>query len=254
MLKNALRSILGRVPSQAKRAADAESLALIPMLDLLNHRADAPTKLTWDAAQLAYVLVALETIRAGSEVHLSYGSTRNNDDLVLNFGFVLSPNPHDVLLVPDIAPCLRACAARLFKESDCYVPSAAEIESRLELLGRLHLSTALLATPLSSSGADAMATHAMRVVLASPSELKQPFELRRAASAATEWRVREAICCMCEEAIAELAGSSDLGPGNTAGNAERTRMALQFRQEKERVLRELVGRMRAPTSDSTVRV
>ena len=72
-------------------APKAREMALMPMLDALNHASDAKssTRCRWDAGREAFVLVASEPVRQGAQVLLSYGD-KGNGELLHRHGFILS--------------------------------------------------------------------------------------------------------------------------------------------------------------------
>mmetsp|Transcript_85633 Transcript_85633/g.138853 ORF Transcript_85633/g.138853 Transcript_85633/m.138853 type:complete len:349 (+) Transcript_85633:3-1049(+) len=76
--------------------------ALLPVVDLINHAFEANCILV-DAAHLAgpgaVAVTAARDIRAGESLRTNYGDIPN-DQLLLNYGFVLEENDHDRLSLP----------------------------------------------------------------------------------------------------------------------------------------------------------
>ena len=70
--------------------APAARRALLPLLDLLNHRDGARVRL--ERSEKAWRLVADDAYAAGGEVFNSYGA-RGNLELLLNYGFAVRDNP-----------------------------------------------------------------------------------------------------------------------------------------------------------------
>ncbi len=72
-------------------------LALIPGLDLLNHKFGSSTQLRLDETSQKWVLDSSDSIKANEEVFLSYGDDKDNWKLLLTYGFALSNNPNAVV-------------------------------------------------------------------------------------------------------------------------------------------------------------
>ncbi|KAL2852415.1 hypothetical protein BJY01DRAFT_96261 [Aspergillus pseudoustus] len=73
---------------------------LLPFIDISNHRPLA--KVEWRAGRESVDFVTLEDVAAEQEIANNYGP-RNNEQLMMNYGFCLSDNPCDYRTV-----CLRA--------------------------------------------------------------------------------------------------------------------------------------------------
>ncbi|KAB8239371.1 SET domain protein [Aspergillus alliaceus] len=74
---------------------------LLPFIDILNHRPLA--KVEWRAGKDNVVFLVLEDVAAGQEVSNNYGP-RNNEQLMMNYGFCLPDNPCDYRIVSLRAP------------------------------------------------------------------------------------------------------------------------------------------------------
>ncbi|KAJ5521895.1 hypothetical protein N7527_006010 [Penicillium freii] len=70
--------------------------ALLPLIDLPNHRPMA--KVEWRAGDKDIGLLVLEDHSAGQEISNNYGP-RNNEQLLINYGFCISGNPTDYRIV-----------------------------------------------------------------------------------------------------------------------------------------------------------
>lgn len=69
---------------------------LLPLLDILNHR---PAALVEWQARISYVgLQILEDYQSGQEVYNNYGP-RDNEGLLMSYGFVLEDNPYEHVLI-----------------------------------------------------------------------------------------------------------------------------------------------------------
>lgn len=66
-------------------------MALLPIADRLNHSAEAEVASTTEDS---YIFTAGKYYRAGEEVCISYGNL-TNDELLVDYGFLLEHNPHD---------------------------------------------------------------------------------------------------------------------------------------------------------------
>ncbi|PLB55021.1 SET domain protein [Aspergillus steynii IBT 23096] len=74
---------------------------LLPFIDVLNHRPLA--KVEWRAGKDDVSFVVLENVAAGEEIANNYGP-RNNEQLMMNYGFCLPDNPCDYRIVSLRAP------------------------------------------------------------------------------------------------------------------------------------------------------
>ncbi|KAJ6163205.1 hypothetical protein N7497_003184 [Penicillium chrysogenum] len=70
--------------------------ALLPLIDLPNHRPMA--KVEWRAGDEDIGLLVLEDHSAGQEISNNYGP-RNNEQLLINYGFCIAGNPTDYRIV-----------------------------------------------------------------------------------------------------------------------------------------------------------
>ncbi len=209
------------------------TMALMPMLDAMNHCADAQNEFSFDSASRSFILVTQQRLIEGEEVFLSYGR-KGSDELLQFFGFVLSGNPWETVLSIGLDGHAALAAARVFSE--------AEVERRLSVVDSLGLGGVLAATELRDSGAPSECWHALRLLFASPSELDGDLSrLRRPASVETESRASLALSTYCRAARKAMGGSrkADLAAARGSGVPIRRRLALQLRAEKKRVLSEL---------------
>ena len=90
--------------------------ALLPLLDLLNHRDGARVRL--ERSEKAWRLVADDAYAAGGEVFNSYGA-RGNLELLLNYGFALRDNPQRRVAfdADDLVAAARAAGAAAPREA-----------------------------------------------------------------------------------------------------------------------------------------
>ena len=89
---------------------EANAAALLPFIDSANHDPDvADTNIRFDGDREVFLLSTASPARQGDEVMISYGR-KNNDQLLLNHGFVLGGNPEDEYMIPDARHLLNLSA------------------------------------------------------------------------------------------------------------------------------------------------
>jgi hypothetical protein len=81
------------------------AMALMPMLDSLNHASSASVACMYDEETDSFVLSTSQPLARGEQAMLSYGD-KGNDELLQLFGFVEGPNPHDrfIAIGPNSSP------------------------------------------------------------------------------------------------------------------------------------------------------
>jgi len=109
-------------------------LALIPGLDLLNHRFGSGTTLQLvvddndddddgndDATNSRWIVSSSESIAAGDEVFLSYGHDKDNWKLLLTYGFCLPDNPNAIVFWTweDLLDAAHTARPSTFSEPVC---------------------------------------------------------------------------------------------------------------------------------------
>ncbi|KAJ5156642.1 hypothetical protein N7492_009445 [Penicillium capsulatum] len=93
------RAFSAKVLSESVDASDFPDdgvSVLLPLIDLPNHRPLA--KVEWRAGNQDVGMIVLEDIGAGEEISNNYGP-RNNEQLLMNYGFCLPNNPCDYRIV-----------------------------------------------------------------------------------------------------------------------------------------------------------
>ena len=92
-----MSGVAGSEAGSAHERADRR-LAIIPLVDLLNHRVTPTAVLTFDPGFLpaggAFVIRTVGPVRAGSTLTICYG-TKENAELLTAYGFALRRNPSD---------------------------------------------------------------------------------------------------------------------------------------------------------------
>lgn len=77
----------------SSKAQDLNEAFLLPVFDLLNHN-NQKADVKWDFEDNQYIFKTKQVLEQGSEVFNSYGP-KTNEELLLNYGFVLEDNPDD---------------------------------------------------------------------------------------------------------------------------------------------------------------
>ncbi|OOF98149.1 hypothetical protein ASPCADRAFT_394961 [Aspergillus carbonarius ITEM 5010] len=84
-----------------KELSEEHFAVLLPLIDMGNHRPLA--KVEWRAGKEDVAFVVLEDVTAGQEISNNYGP-RNNEQLMMNYGFCMPGNPCDHRIVSLRAP------------------------------------------------------------------------------------------------------------------------------------------------------
>jgi len=104
-----------------------------PVIDMANHKSvGAAGDVSFEYFGNAYSLALQSSVGAGEEIFISYGS-RSNDQLLQYYGFVEVDNPHDVYVMPplrnwDIGALEKACGRQ-------FAPGRLQKLDRAGLLG-----------------------------------------------------------------------------------------------------------------------
>lgn len=95
------------VSSSFGRSYDGSRVGvLVPFLDLFNHSVEPVASAGYNPETRAFELVAEREYSRGEQVFIHYGPLPNRE-LLQHWGFILTVNPHDVLLLrlDDLLPC-----------------------------------------------------------------------------------------------------------------------------------------------------
>jgi histone-lysine N-methyltransferase SETD3 len=94
---------------------------MVPLGDMINHQ--NPPDVIWSCFGDSFVLMAQRPVASGREVYGSYGA-KDNDMLLLHYGFVLEKNPDDTLMLRLGLPEGDALAAEKQKLLGLNAPTA----------------------------------------------------------------------------------------------------------------------------------
>ena len=245
----------------------SKKYVICPVIDMSNHRSIGTTaQVAYEYFADAYSLSSNVQAKSGDEVFISYGE-RSNDQLLEYYGFVEPDNPHDVYIMPplrewDIGALEEACGA----------PFAPGRLGKLDRAGLLGKATD---APLEEQTDDGEASGNPRlgVVLTRGSGVDPAFiqALRALVSTDEEWEAAgEAVGNFAAEVgsenerkarlAARTAVEMELASKPTtleedrellkrissmkSGMETEERLAVQFRIEKKKLLKETIEKLR----------
>ncbi|KAJ1975904.1 hypothetical protein H4R35_002934 [Dimargaris xerosporica] len=87
----------------SKPATTKDSIALAPLLDLLNHSQDVQVDTVYDERSGSFAIRARQPTQQGRQAFINYGP-HDNAFLCLEYGFVLPKNRYDVVVVDNLFP------------------------------------------------------------------------------------------------------------------------------------------------------
>jgi hypothetical protein len=126
-----------------------DSIALVPLLDFLNHQPNERIHAAFDTALDAFVIQAQHDYPPHAQVFLNYGP-HDNQFLLVEYGFTVPNNPYNGVLVDDAFYTLlrdrEACTTVLTREGllgDYHVDMDGEISYRLRMAIRVLLKHGL---------------------------------------------------------------------------------------------------------------
>lgn len=97
--------------SELLLAGSGRRRALLPAFDLLNHKHGTSTELTRGEGG-DWVVHSGDAYRAGEQCHVSYGDSRDNLKMLLQYGFALEPGEEQTqLVIFDVADLIDGCVA-----------------------------------------------------------------------------------------------------------------------------------------------
>lgn len=269
----AIPAALTLLPSLLEFFRSKGTYILAPMIDSLNHRSTVATDLDYDSIRQRFRLSLGEGYKAGEQVFMSYGS-KNNDDLLLHYGFVEADAAADVFEFGDLLGWLVEKKAQVVNDD------------RVQTLFSKGLQDNVKGCKLGRKGrvVDEKALEGLRILLASDDELRaenaitesiiqtpmfltldefQDSVFKKELQSPTELAVYEALLQACleqrqllsltreETEEVRLAKANRSKVGGAKENEEKAPrlLTLTFRQEKLRLLDEAIARFRKLTGN-----
>lgn len=245
-----------------------KKFVICPVIDMCNHKSlGTSANVAYEFFADAYSLSATQAVSSGEEIYISYGS-RSNDQLLQYYGFVETDNPHDVYIMPplrewDIAALEEKCggpfapgrlgklerAGLLGKSKDA--PLDEPVEDGLESAGNPRGGVVLTRTV----GIDPAVIQALRALVSSDSEWEAAGEavgnFAAEVSSENERKARLAARTAIELELAAKATTLEedkemlkRASSSKSGMEPEERLALQFRIEKKKLLKETIDRLR----------
>lgn len=240
---------------------------ICPLIDMCNHQSiGTSANVAYEFFADAYSLSVTQAVNSGEEVYISYGS-RSNDQLLQYYGFVETDNPHDVYIMPplrewDIAALEEACggpfapgrlgklerAGLLGKAIDAQLDD--KENDGLESAGNPRGGVVLTRT----IGIDPAVIQALRALVSSDSEWVAAGEavgnFAAQVSVENERKAQLAARTAIELELATKATTLEedkqllkRADSSKAGMDPEERLALQFRIEKKKLLKEVIERL-----------
>lgn len=208
---------------------------LIPMVDMANHAHVPRTVKGLEEEGEAFVVLAAEPIKAGQEVHLSYGNVPNLL-LLMQFGFVLADHPPDIGLVN--------CEAA-FEGGDGSVLSELAEEGRLMRDADGSASAWQPAGPALQAALQALAeADALPAALVAAADLPAAAEAEAEAVGLASYR--QLLQATLDGYSTSVAEDRDALGEEGGGLSVRRRLAVSFRLEQKKILnRELAVTFKA---------
>lgn len=243
---------------------------ICPLIDMCNHNGiTTSANVAYEFFADAYSLSATQPLNSAQEVFISYGS-RSNDQLLQYYGFVEPDNPHDVYIMPplrewDIAALEQACGAPfapgrlgkleraglLGKPVDMPVLMDDKENDGLESAGNPRGGVVLTRT----LGIDPAVIQALRALVSSDAEWVAAGEavgnFATQVSSENERKARLAARTAIELELAAkpttIEEDLEIMKRNTRSKSDiepNERLALQFRIEKKKLLKETIEKLR----------
>lgn len=238
-----------------------QKYVICPLIDMANHvGVEATGNVAFEYFSDGFSLSALSTVAQGSEMFIQYGP-RNNDQLLQYYGFVEENNAHDVYILPpirewNIAALEEACGRKVG-------PGRLEKLDRAGLLGRATNLDSSQSTEAANdiggvvltraTGIDPAVIQALRALVSSDQEwddsgeaignfaVQVSLENERAAMVA----VRKAMEMELENKATTMEEDEKILQvlqAKSGGVDIEEILAVNFRLEKKRLLKEAIGR------------
>ena len=234
-----------------------KKFVICPLIDMANHDSiKARAEVSFEFFADSYSLASTADVASGDELFISYGS-RSNDQLLQYYGFVEPDNPHDVYVMPplrewDIGALEKACGRT-------FAPGRLEKLNRAGLLGSLSEQDNAddyygVANPKGgvvvtrAAGIDPAVVQALRALVSTDEEWEAAGEaignFAELMSAANEQSANMAARKALELELASkettLEQDVELLKRRTKSSEPEEQLALMFRIEKKKLLREMI--------------
>ena len=267
------------LPKLGNKDQKRRRYVVCPLIDMANHHSiHRQAAVSFEFFQNAYSLAAVSANPQeddSSEIRISYGP-RSNDQLLQYYGFVEIDNPHDVYLLPPLRnwdlDALEQAAGRTI------APGRLSVLERAGLLGRADADTNVVTddgTALDdidvrsgqegvvvsrAAGIDPATLQALRALLSTNAEWEERAGRSIGALAAAESGGPDLEQCVRKAARSVLQRELEMKPttldqdvtllrqledgrGRALDSDPEERLALQFRIEKKKLLREVTNQL-----------
>ncbi|KAJ9507817.1 hypothetical protein QJQ45_019272, partial [Haematococcus lacustris] len=217
--------------------------ALCPLVDFINHSSASKSEVSLDYFSDRYSVQAGRDYSMGEEVFISYGGNQTNDSLLQYYGFTEPDLPGDCY-------CMTRMMAWLEAEQGPVAPW------RLDALRQAGLMEAVSSVTLVRKGFPAESLHALRFLLAPDEEARNTAlgglaSWQQAGSPEQEQRLALLLVAACEKELEALGTSLEQDLSQLAllrsarqNTAAEARIALEYRIEKKKVLRDCLAALR----------
>lgn len=246
----------------------SKKFVICPVIDMCNHQSIGTTaQVAYEFFADAYSLSANSLVKQGNEVYISYGE-RSNDQLLQYYGFVEQDNPHDVYIMPplrewDIGALEDSCGGafapgrleKLDRAGLLGKPADAPLDDSVDGDGEASGNPRLGVVLTRAGGIDPAFIQALRALVSTEAEWVAAGEAvgNFAAEVGTE-NERKARLAARTAIELELAAKPTtleedrellkrMGTSKSGMEAEE-RLAVQFRIEKKKLLRETIDKLR----------
>ncbi|GJQ09149.1 hypothetical protein GpartN1_g6657.t1 [Galdieria partita] len=223
-----------------------KTYALLPMMDMLNHRMNSPAHFMYDTKTNQYEMKTCTSLSQGSDIYISYGPL-DNDHLLHFYGFLETNNPADHFQVTDIFHWLH-----LTYEKEWQAQPSHLLEEKLSLLRKYYIHTNEKTFRLYYDHYDNEIDIILRTFVASITEWQQLQEnfasglFNKALSLENELHVWQIIMDGCKHLLKDMETTVEedeqlLKSSNQLST--RLQLAIQFRMEKKYILLATISRL-----------
>lgn len=234
---------------------------MLPLIDMANHSFDPSASISFGESQ-RLELTAVKSIQRGEPITLSYGAL-NNDNLLLNYGFVVDDNPHEDLTLSFHFDSLDAACSALTSVTPIATsswhreliqqlkPEQPLIISRTNIDSRLQTALRILLTDNKQSSYVSNISSADDPYFVAASHPERPETFDRSVTEATEaWldMILATFPTSLTDDLKALAASAEAAA--TTGGSDLTveDVCIRFRIAKKRLLLDAQQRLKSTGS------